>query len=74
VSTDFIALNQMKHAPHSPYSRDLEPSDFFLFAYVKGMLMRYHADRLPELLVRIQVILSEIPLETLNAGVLDLMS
>jgi hypothetical protein len=35
--------------------------------------MGYHADTLPELLVRIRVILSEIPRETLNAAFPDWM-
>jgi hypothetical protein len=28
----------MKSAPHPPYSLDLEPSDFYLFGYVKRCL------------------------------------
>jgi hypothetical protein len=57
----------MKQAPHLPYSPDLAPSDFFLFGYVKQKLMGYHAEILSELLVRIRIILAEIPRETLNA-------
>jgi hypothetical protein len=49
-----------------PYSPDLAPSDFFLFGYVKGNLMGYRAETPSELLVRIRVILAEIPRETLN--------
>jgi hypothetical protein len=45
----------------------LAPSDFFLFGYVKGKLMGYCAETPSELLVCIQVILAEIPGETLNA-------
>jgi hypothetical protein len=71
VSTDFIALNRMKRAPHSPYSPDLAPSDFFLFGYVKRKLMGYHAERLSELLIQIRIILSEIPREALNAVFLE---
>ena len=73
VSTDYIGRNRMKQAPHPPYSPDLAPSDFFLFGYVKGKLMGYHADTLSELLVRIRVILSEISRETLNAVFLEWM-
>jgi hypothetical protein len=51
----------------SPYSPDLTPSGFFLFGYVKGKLMGYHAETPSELLVRIRVILAEIPRETLKA-------
>jgi hypothetical protein len=73
VSTDFIAINQMKQAPHLPYSQDLAPSDFFLFGYVKRKLMGYHAESSSELLIRIPVILSEIRRETLNAVFLEWM-
>jgi hypothetical protein len=51
----------------SPYSPDLAPSDFFLLGYVKGKPMGYRAETPSELLVRIRVILAEIPRETLNA-------
>jgi hypothetical protein len=63
----------MKQAPHSPYSPDLSPSDLFLFGQVKGKLMGYRAETPSELLVRIQVILAEIPRETLNAVFLEWM-
>jgi hypothetical protein len=63
----------MKQAPHSPYSPDLAHSDFFLFGYVKGKLMGYRAEIRSELLVRIRVILAEIPRETLNAAFLEWM-
>jgi hypothetical protein len=63
----------MKQAPHSPYSPDLAPSDFFLFGYVKGKLMGYRAENPSELRVRIRVILAEIPRETLNAVFLEWM-
>jgi hypothetical protein len=55
----------------SPYSPDLAPSDFFLFGYVKRKLMEYRAETPSELLVRIWVILAEIPRETLNAVFLE---
>jgi hypothetical protein len=45
----------------------LAPSAFFLFGYVKGKLMGYRAETPSELLVRIRVILAEVPRETLNA-------
>jgi hypothetical protein len=63
----------MRQAPHPPYSPDLAPSKFFLFGYVKGKLMGYHAETPSELLVRIRVILVEIPRETLNAAFLEWM-
>jgi hypothetical protein len=58
----------MKQAPHATFLPDLAPSDFSLFAYVKGKLMGYRAETPSELLVRIRVILAEIPRETLKAG------
>jgi hypothetical protein len=63
----------MKQAPHPPYSPDLAPSDFFLFGSVKEKLMGYRAETASELLVRILVILGEMPRETLNAVFLEWM-
>jgi hypothetical protein len=51
----------------------LAPSDFFLFGYVKGKLMGYRAETSSELLVRIRVILTEIPRETLKTIFLEWM-
>jgi hypothetical protein len=51
----------------------LAPSDFFFFGYLKGKLIRYRAEIQSELLVRIRVILSEIPRETLKAVFLEWM-
>jgi hypothetical protein len=51
----------------------LAPSEFFLFGYVKGKLMGYPAETPSELLVRIRVIVAEIPRETLNAVFLKWM-
>jgi hypothetical protein len=61
----------MKQAPHPLYSPDLAPSGFFLFGYVRGKLMGYRAETPSELLIRIRVILTEIPGETLNAVFLE---
>jgi hypothetical protein len=63
----------MKQTPHPPYSPDLAPSDFSLFGYIKGKLMEYRAETPSELLVRIRVILAEIPRETMNAVLLQWM-
>jgi hypothetical protein len=57
----------------SPYSPDLTPSDFFLFGYAKGKLVGYRAETPSELLVRIRVILPEIPREILNTVFLEFM-
>jgi hypothetical protein len=51
----------------------LAPSDFCFFGYVKGKLMGHRAETPSELLVRIRVILAEIPRETLNAVFLEWM-
>jgi hypothetical protein len=74
VSTDLVALNQMKQAPHSTYSRDLAPFGFFLFTHLKRMLMRYHVDRPSELRVGFPVILSEIRTEKSKVVFLDWIS
>jgi histone-lysine N-methyltransferase SETMAR len=66
MSRDYINLNRMKQELHPPYSPDLAPSDLFLFGNVKGKLTGYRAETPSELLVRIRVILAEIPRETLN--------
>jgi hypothetical protein len=73
MSRDYIGLNRMKQAPHSPYSPDLAPSDFFPFGWGKRKLMGYRAENPSELRVRIRVILAEIPRETLNAVFLEWM-
>jgi hypothetical protein len=57
----------MKRGPHPPDSPDLAPSDFFLFSDVKRELMGYRAESEWKLLVRIRVILAEIPRDLLNA-------
>jgi histone-lysine N-methyltransferase SETMAR len=73
ITRDYIGLNRMKQAPHPPNSPDLAPSDFFLFGHVKGKLIGYRAEAPSEFLVRIRVILVEIPRETLNAVFLEWM-
>jgi hypothetical protein len=35
LSINLLGLNQMKRAPHPPYSPDLVPLDFSLFGYEK---------------------------------------
>jgi hypothetical protein len=73
VSTGYVTRNWMKRIPHPPYSPNLAPSDFFLFGYVKRKLMRYRAESESELLVRIGLILAEIPGDVLNAVFLEWM-
>jgi hypothetical protein len=47
--------------------------DFFLSGYVKGKLMEYRAETPSEILIRIRVILAEIPREIFNAVFLEWM-
>jgi hypothetical protein len=51
----------------------LAPSGFFLLGHVKGKLMECRAETPSELLVRIRVILAEIPRKTLNAVFIEWM-
>jgi hypothetical protein len=61
----------MKQTPRPPYAPDLAPWDFSLLGYVEGKLIGYRAEAPSELIVRIRVILAEIPRETLNAVLLE---
>jgi hypothetical protein len=61
----------MKQAPHPPIRQIWHARTFF--GYVKGKLVGYRAGTPSELLVRIRVILAEIPRETLNAVFLEWM-
>jgi hypothetical protein len=63
----------MKQASYPPYSPDLALLDVFVFGSVKEKLMGHRAETLSELLVRIRVILAEIPRQTLNAVFLEWM-
>jgi hypothetical protein len=62
----------MRQAPHPPIRQIWQPRTF-PFDSVKGKLMEYRAQTPSELLVRMRVILAEIPRETLNAGFLQWM-
>jgi hypothetical protein len=62
----------MKRAPHPLFAR-FGTIGLFLFGHVKGKRMGYHAETPSELLVRIRVILAEIPRETLKAVFLEWM-
>jgi histone-lysine N-methyltransferase SETMAR len=73
MSRDYIGFNRIKQVSHPPYSPDLTPLYFFLFGYVKGKLMGCRAETPSEFLVRIRVIMAEIPRETLNAVFLEWM-
>jgi hypothetical protein len=70
MSRDYIGLNRMKQAPHPLFAR-FGALGLFPFGYIKGKLMGYHAETPSELLVRIRIILAEIPRETLNGVFLE---
>jgi hypothetical protein len=72
MSRDYIDLNRMKQTHHPPFAR-FGTLGLFLFGYVNGKLMGYRAETPSELLVRIRVILAEIPQEILNAVFLEWM-
>jgi hypothetical protein len=63
----------MKQAPHPPIRQILHPRTFHFWPRQKK-LMEYRAETQSELLVRIRVILAEIPRETLNAVFLEWMN
>jgi histone-lysine N-methyltransferase SETMAR len=62
----FCEENGMRLAPHSPYSYDLAPSDFFLFGYVKERLKEMVFPSYEELLDAIGEVVTGIELETLT--------
>jgi hypothetical protein len=70
MSRDYIGLNRMKQAPRPPIRRIWHPRNF-PFSSIKGKVIGYRAETPSELLVRIRVILAEIPRETLNAVFLE---
>jgi hypothetical protein len=58
---DFLELNRMERAPHTPYWPDLAPSDSYLFGYIKQVLTgRKFAER-KGLLEAVMTILDAIP-------------
>jgi hypothetical protein len=60
MSRDCIDLNRMNQAPHPPIRQIWHPRTFS-FGCVKGELMGYRAETPYELLVRIRLIMAEIP-------------
>jgi hypothetical protein len=57
--------NSLKRAPHSPYSPDLAPTDFYLFGYVRHQLQGHEFTERTELVSAISEILNQIPTNTL---------
>jgi hypothetical protein len=57
LSMDFVNANRITRAPNPPYSPDLAPSDFFLFADVKRQLTGCSFDHADDLFTAVQEIL-----------------
>jgi hypothetical protein len=70
MSRDYIGLNRMKQAPHPLVAR-FGSLGLLFFGYVKGKLMEYRAETPSEFLVRIRLILAEIPRDPLNTAFLE---
>ena len=56
----FVDLNNMKVAPHPPYSPDIAPSDFYLFGYMKDQMKGESYESADELIHRVTEILNAI--------------
>jgi hypothetical protein len=65
--SNFLPENGLRLAPHLPYSRDLSPSDFLLFDYVKEDLKEMMFPSYKELLDAICEVVTGIESETLTA-------
>jgi hypothetical protein len=63
--TEYMDSPLLKRAPHSPYSPDLAPSDFYLFEYVKHQLQGHEFTEGAEIVSAISEILNQIPTDTL---------
>jgi hypothetical protein len=57
----------MKSAPHPPSSLDLEPSDFYIFGYVKRCLPGLSFEDADQLLAAVEGVLKGIEKVTLQA-------
>jgi transposase len=65
--SNFCQENELRLAPHPPYSPDLVPSDFFLFGYVKKRLKEMVFPSYEELVGAIDEVVAGIESETLTA-------
>jgi hypothetical protein len=54
ASENFFAEHHIIRVPHPPYSLDLAPSDFWLFAHMKAALARQQFPASEDLLTGIQ--------------------
>jgi histone-lysine N-methyltransferase SETMAR len=62
---EYMELNSLKSVPHLPYSPDLAPSDFCLFANVKHQLHGHEFTEGVELVSAISEILNQIPSDSM---------
>jgi hypothetical protein len=63
---NFCRENRLRSLTHSSYSRDLAPSDFFLFGHIKHCLTGAAFASRSELFEAIQSVVTEISIETLH--------
>jgi hypothetical protein len=61
-----MIANSLGNAPHTAYSLDLAPSNFWLFEYLNDNLREMEFDEPQQLLSAILEILTELTVETLN--------
>jgi histone-lysine N-methyltransferase SETMAR len=73
LSTQYFNENRMKSTPHSPYSPDLAPSDFYLFGYVKRCLTGLSFEHAGQLLAAVEGIPEGLEKVTLQAVFLKWM-
>jgi hypothetical protein len=66
MQENFIEQHGMESMPHSPYSADMAPSDFFLFPLVKKRLDQFEYDDLDDLLQAITEIVSTLQADNLD--------
>jgi hypothetical protein len=60
LSAQYFNENRMKSAPHSVYSPDLAPSDFYLFGYAKRCLADLSFEDADQLVAAVECILEGI--------------
>jgi hypothetical protein len=63
--TEYMNHNSLKRAPHSPYSPNLAPSDFYRFGYFRHQLQGHEFTEGAELVSAISEILKQIPPDTM---------
>jgi histone-lysine N-methyltransferase SETMAR len=61
LTNDRLTSFHFRATPHSPYTPDLAPSDFFLFGLIKHQLRGRKCERAEELLEAVTEITGAIP-------------